>query len=102
MPPVNLDSTLEIVAQLDAARSLEKLCAALLHSTSDLSIEQLIVALIHSRAASMDMVVAGVYSSNWPLGWLERYALLGYADDDPMIALVRRVARYSPGETPSR
>ena len=90
MPPVNFDSTLEIVAQLDAARSSEELCAALLHATSHLGVEQLIGALIPPPAASMEIVVAGVYLSKWPIGWLERYALMGYADDDPMIALVRR------------
>lgn len=89
MSRISLDSTLEMIAQLDGARSLDGLCGQLLQLTKVFGVEHILAGILPSQNATEIEQLEGLLLVDWPSEWLNHYFSKNYVAIDPTIKMVK-------------
>jgi LuxR family quorum sensing-dependent transcriptional regulator len=89
----HLDETLEVIAELDRARSPAAVCEAVLRATRRFGVEHVLAGTIPTPGTDRGSHRAHVILEQWPSEWMERYFSCGYLERDPT---VRRVVAAAP------
>jgi LuxR family quorum sensing-dependent transcriptional regulator len=94
MSRTSLDSTLEMIAFLDGAQSVEELRCRLVKQTKSFGVERILAGVLPGQDATTTEQAEAIILADWPMEWLNRYVERGYIEIDPVTNIINTKNRH--------
>lgn len=84
------ERTVELIRNLEGAKSPTEVCEILLSSIRPFGAEYVLAGIIPGQGTGRQQQISGLLLDHWPKEWSQRYFAHGYVFRDPAIKTVRR------------